>query len=106
MLDYVILGIRRFDDARKTVHIRVSLAVLTALLDRLGRNEPAAVIAGFAVDPFSTAAVREINTTIAHLRDVLGDPFAGWTAGDGASSPETLRCQGNARLSRRCQSGL
>jgi hypothetical protein len=42
------------------------------LLDRLGRYEPAAVIAGFAVDPLSTAAFPEINTTISHVRDVLG----------------------------------
>ena len=43
------------------------------LFDRLGRYEPAATIAGFALLPFSAAAVREITTAIAHLRDVLGD---------------------------------
>jgi hypothetical protein len=75
------VGIRHFDDAGNTVHIRILLAVPTALLDRLGRYEPAAVIAGFAVDPISTAAFPEINTTITHLRDVLGDPFAGWNGG-------------------------
>ena len=52
---------------------RCAVAVLTALLDRLGSYEPAAVIAGFAVDPLSTAGFPEINTTITHLRDVLGD---------------------------------
>ena len=73
-LDYVIVAIRHFDDAGNTGHIGVPLAVLTALLDRLGRYEPAAVIAGFAVDPLSTAGFPEISTTITHLRDVLGDP--------------------------------
>ncbi|BBX46860.1 hypothetical protein GCM10009641_39880 [Mycobacterium cookii] len=43
-------------------------------MDRLGRYDPAAVIAGFAVDPLSTAGFPEITTTISHLRDVLGDP--------------------------------
>ncbi len=72
-LDYVFVAIRHFDDAGNTGHIGVPLAVLTALLDRLGRYEPAAVIAGFAVDPLSTAGFPEITTTITHLRDVLGD---------------------------------
>ena len=53
--------------------IRVPLAVLAALFDRLGRYEPAATIAGFALSPLAAAAVPEITTAIAHLRDVLGD---------------------------------
>jgi hypothetical protein len=39
----------------------------------LGRLEPAATIAGFAIDPFTSAALPEITTTITHLREVLGD---------------------------------
>ncbi len=31
------------------------------------------VIAGFAVDPLTAHLIPEINTTIAHLREVLGD---------------------------------
>ena len=49
------------------------LAVLAALFDRLGRYEPAATVAGFALSPVSVAASPEITTAIAHLRDVLGD---------------------------------
>ena len=41
-------------------------------LDRLGRLEPAATIAGFAFSPL-TATLPEVTTAIAHLRDVLGD---------------------------------
>jgi hypothetical protein len=41
-------------------------------LDRLGRLEPAATIAGFAFGPLSTA-VPQLSTVIAHLRDVLGE---------------------------------
>jgi hypothetical protein len=48
------------------------LAVLAAFLDRLGRYEPAATIAGFAISPHTASALPEISTTIAHLRDVLG----------------------------------
>ena len=43
-------------------------------MDRLGRYEPAAIIAGFAFNPLQQAGFPEINTTITHLRDVLGDP--------------------------------
>ena len=35
--------------------------------------EPAATIAGFAFDPLTSVWVPEINTAIAHLREVLGD---------------------------------
>ena len=47
--------------------------VLATLFDRLGRYEPAATIAGFALSPFSAAAVPKITTAITHLRDVLGE---------------------------------
>jgi hypothetical protein len=49
------------------------LAILAALLDRLGRHEAAATIAGFALSPLTALAFPEISTAIAHLRDVLGD---------------------------------
>jgi hypothetical protein len=52
--------------------VRSALAILAALFDRLGRYEPAATIAGFAVSPL-TATLAEFNTAIAHLREVLGD---------------------------------
>ena len=41
--------------------------------NRLGRYEPAATIAGFAFSSLTAMWVPEINTAIAHLRDVLGD---------------------------------
>jgi hypothetical protein len=67
------LAIGNFHDAGNTTGVRSALAILAALFDRLGRYEPAATIAGFAVSPL-TATLAEFNTTIAHLRDVLGDP--------------------------------
>ena len=73
-LDYVALAVRNFHDAGNTTMMRFPLAVLAAFFGRLGRDEPAAIIAGFAVSPLTTAAVPELSTAIAHLRDVLGDP--------------------------------
>ena len=71
-LDYVTLAIRNFHDAGTTTGVRSGLAILAALFDRLGRYEPAATIAGFALSPL-TATLAEFNTAIAHLREVLGD---------------------------------
>jgi hypothetical protein len=71
--DHLTLAIRNFHDSGNTTSVRSPLATLAALFDRLGRCEPAAAIAGFALSPLSTAVFPEINTAIAHLRDVLGD---------------------------------
>ena len=69
----VRLGIHNWDDAGNTTMMRGPLTVLAALLDRIGCYEPAATIAGFAVIPFTSQLMPEINVTIAHLRAVLGD---------------------------------
>jgi hypothetical protein len=72
-LDYLTLAIRHYHDSGNVAIIRVPLAILAAFFDRLGRYEPAATIAGFALSPLSAAAFPELGTAIAHLRDVLGD---------------------------------
>jgi len=66
-------AVRYCDDARNTTVIRVSLAILAAVPDRLGRYEPAATIAGFALSPFTATGMTEIGAVITHLRDALGD---------------------------------
>ncbi|MDT5320054.1 MAG: hypothetical protein QOD88_2576 [Mycobacterium sp.] len=71
--DHLTLAIRNFHNAGDTTTIRVPLAILAVLFDRLGRYEPAATIAGFALSPMAAAAFPEITTAITHLRDVLGD---------------------------------
>jgi predicted ATPase/class 3 adenylate cyclase len=71
--DHLALAIRNFHDSGDTNGICVPLAVLAVLFDRLGRYEPAATIAGFALSPIAAAAVPEITTAITHLRDVLGE---------------------------------
>jgi predicted ATPase len=72
--DHLTLAIRNYHNAGDNTTIRVPLAVLAAVFDGLGRYEPAATIAGFALSPIATAGVPEINTAITHLRDVLGEP--------------------------------
>ena len=49
------------------------MATLATVLDRMGRYEPAATIAGFASTPFTVATYPELSTATAHLRTVLGD---------------------------------
>ncbi len=71
--DHLTLSIRGFHDSGNPASIRIPLAVLTVLFDRLGRYEPAATIAGFALSPFSASGVPEIAAAITHLRDVLGE---------------------------------
>jgi hypothetical protein len=71
--DHLTLAIRSYHNSGNTASIRVPLAILASLFDRLGRYEAAPTIAGFALSPFSAAAVPEIIAAIAHLRDVLGE---------------------------------
>jgi predicted ATPase len=71
--DHLTLAIRNFHNAGDTTAIRVPLAVLAVLFDRLGRYEPAATIAEFVLSPIAAAGVPEITTVITHLRDVLGE---------------------------------
>jgi len=71
-LDHITLAIRNFYDSCNVGLIRSALATLALFLDRLGRLEPAATIAGFALNPL-TATLPEFSAAITHLRDVLGD---------------------------------
>jgi len=72
-LDYVTLAIRNYHDGGNTTGMRTALALLITFFDRLGRYEPAAIIAGFALSPLTSTALPEFNTAVAHLREVLGE---------------------------------
>jgi hypothetical protein len=73
-LDYFTVAIRNQHESGSIGMLRNPLAVLAALLDRLGRYEPAATIAGFAtVNPLVPVAFPELGTAITHLREVLGN---------------------------------
>jgi predicted ATPase/class 3 adenylate cyclase len=71
--DYFTLAIDNYHDSGNTYMIRGPLGFLAAFFDRLGRYEPAATIAAFAVTFPVPAVMPELNTAIAHLRDTLGD---------------------------------
>jgi predicted ATPase len=71
--DHLALSIRNFHNCGNTMTIRMPLASLAALFDRVGRYEPAATIAGFALSPMAAAGVPEITAAITHLRDALGE---------------------------------
>jgi hypothetical protein len=72
-LDHFTLVIRNYHDTGNISLIPSPLASLAAHLHRLGRYEQAATLAGFAINPFTTATVPELLTAMAHLREVLGD---------------------------------
>jgi hypothetical protein len=72
-LDHITLAIRNFYDSGNVAYIPFALATLAVLLDRLGRLEPAATVAGFALNPVTASTVPQLTTAITHLRDVLGE---------------------------------
>jgi predicted ATPase len=83
-LNYFFLAIRNYHDSGNMGMIHSPLGALAAFFDRLGRHEPAATIAGFAiVNPLTGRVVPEITTAIAHLHQVLGDSVYESLAHDG-----------------------
>jgi predicted ATPase len=71
--DHLRLVIRNYHDSGNVTSVRTPLGVLSAFLDRVGRFDEAATLAGFSLSPLALAASPELTTTIAHLREVLGD---------------------------------
>jgi len=72
-LGYIDVAIHHLHDSGNTVTLRSPLTNLAIFLDRAGQYEPAAIIAGSAFSPLTATSFPRINTTIAHLRHVLGD---------------------------------
>jgi hypothetical protein len=69
----VTLALRRFYDSGSFSIVPSALAVLADVLDRLGHYEPAAIFSAAGAHPFARTTYPELQTTIAHLREVLGD---------------------------------
>jgi hypothetical protein len=67
------LAIRNFRDSGTRAMVRSPLGLLASLFHRFGRYEPAATVAGFAINPLAAAAFPETSAAIAQMRDVLGD---------------------------------
>jgi predicted ATPase len=73
-LDYLAVAIRNHHESGNIGMLHNPLAILATFLDRLGRYEPAATIAGFAaVNPMTSAGWPELGTAVIHLREILGD---------------------------------
>jgi predicted ATPase len=72
-LDYVELALHMFYNSATFSLMTSALAVLAALLDRLGHYESAATISAAGTSPFTLTTFPEFKVTITHLREVLGD---------------------------------
>ena len=72
-LDYFLVASRHLHESGNSTTIRAVLANLAAFFNRLGHDEVAPTMSGFADIPYSRSVEPEINTAIAHLREVLGD---------------------------------
>ncbi|HET9890043.1 MAG TPA: adenylate/guanylate cyclase domain-containing protein [Mycobacterium sp.] len=83
-LEFSAVAIRKFHESGSIGYIHLPLALLAAFLDRLGRYEAAATIAGFAaLNPMAPSGLPELGTAITHLREVLGDQTYGSLAHKG-----------------------
>lgn len=71
-LEYFELAIRNHHESGSTTMIGTPLALLAAFLHRLGRNEAAATLAGYAFSPVTAQSVPELTTVMAQLRQELG----------------------------------
>jgi predicted ATPase len=72
-LHYIAIAIHNYHDSGNPLIMRAPMGYLARVLDRMGRYEPAAIIAGFASTPFVATMVPEFLTATAHLRTALGD---------------------------------
>jgi len=72
-LDYATLAIRRFYNSGSFSVVESAFAVLAGLLDRLGNYEAAATLSACGANAFARATYPELQGTIAHLREVVGD---------------------------------
>jgi predicted ATPase/class 3 adenylate cyclase len=71
--EYLNVLIRRYHEVGNMALLQNPLAILASLLDRLEHHEQAAIVSGFAASPFTRVSHPQLNPTIDHLRDVLGD---------------------------------
>jgi tetratricopeptide (TPR) repeat protein len=72
-LDHLPQAIRNYHDSGNSSNMTGPLAMLASFLDRIGRYEPAANIAEYALNPLNAAAFPELKAAIAHVHEVLGD---------------------------------
>ena len=71
--DYITTSIRNYFNAGNYSLLPQAMAVLANYLDHLGHRDAAATISGFSTTTWARLYFPEIDSTIAHLREVLGD---------------------------------
>jgi predicted ATPase len=72
-LHYIDVAIHNYHDSGNPTSMRIPMATLATILDRMGRYEPAATIAGCGSTSMAVLTYPELIITTAHLRTVLGD---------------------------------
>ena len=72
-LEYITLALRNFYDSGSFTFMPGALAILATFFDRSGHYESAATISARGASPFTQTTYPEFDTTITHLREVLGD---------------------------------
>jgi predicted ATPase/class 3 adenylate cyclase len=72
-LDYMVSAVRNYQESGNFLLISGPLAMIAILFDRLGRYEAAATIMGYGDVPSSRQVFLEVDSAIAHLRQILGD---------------------------------
>ena len=72
-LDQLTVVFRHYVDGENLSNLRSSFAILISILDHMGRHVAAATVAGFAVNPFTLAAIPETEMALANTRERLGD---------------------------------
>jgi predicted ATPase len=83
-LDSLAVAIRNNHESGNIGMLHNPLATLAIALGRLGHNESAATIGGFAaVNPMVAVSLPELSTAMTHLREVLGDQTFESLAGKG-----------------------
>jgi tetratricopeptide (TPR) repeat protein len=72
-LNDLAAAIRNNHESGNVALLLYPLAALATFLDRHGRAEAAAAIAGFALNPMTTEVFPDLSRAITHLREVLSD---------------------------------
>ncbi len=71
--DYLTVAICNHYDSGSFSLMLSPLAILATVFDRLGHNETATIVSGFADTPFTRASFPEMTVLVTHLREVLGE---------------------------------
>jgi hypothetical protein len=89
--ELLTLAIRTYYDSGSVTFLSGALGVLAAYFDRIGHYEAAATVSGFDRTAIARATYPEIETAVAHLREVLGDEAHESFARAGAKMPHAAK---------------